>query len=74
MHGQLWKCSVDQVRLATPPEAIGAEFLSDPSFQRLRQDFQAPGSRVGALDVAAEGPPPATAWEHPAAGHPEEPR
>ena len=35
MRSRLWKCSTEQVRLATSPEALGAELLSQPALGGL---------------------------------------
>eukprot|EP00959_Pyramimonas_sp_CCMP1952_P323817 6777110-Pyramimonas_sp.AAC.1 len=62
MRSRLWKCSSEQVRLATSPEAQGAEVMSDPGVQKLLREAQV--GRAGAgVNVAAEGPPPREAWE-----------
>ena len=64
MRTKLWKCSSEQVRLATHPESLGAELLDEPGFRALQEELNQPGWRFGAVDVAAGGPPPSTAWGH----------
>eukprot|EP00959_Pyramimonas_sp_CCMP1952_P198167 4145065-Pyramimonas_sp.AAC.1 len=58
MRAKLLECSAEQVRLATRAESLGAELLDSPTFDRLREELRNPGKRVGAVDVASEGPPP----------------
>lgn len=63
MRSRLLKCSQEQVRWASRDESWGAELLDSPAFDKLRQDLQHPGRRVGAVDVEAEGSPPPEAWD-----------
>eukprot|EP00959_Pyramimonas_sp_CCMP1952_P072715 1519305-Pyramimonas_sp.AAC.1 len=62
MRSKLYMCSEEQVRPATRQESLGAELLDAARFDQLREEVRAPGRRIGAVDVASEGPPPPGAW------------
>jgi len=64
MRSRLWKCSSEQVRLATHPEALGAELLDDVALEPVLRAAAQRGYSSG-INVAREGPPPAEAWEAP---------
>eukprot|EP00959_Pyramimonas_sp_CCMP1952_P055337 1156890-Pyramimonas_sp.AAC.1 len=55
-EGELWQCSLEQVRHATSDECRDAEILS-AHCDDLREQLSTRGKRHGFSDVAAEGPP-----------------
>ena len=62
MRSRLWKCSSEQIRLATSTEAMGAELVSQGGMGSLIQQVARGGHNSG-VDVAREGSPPENAWE-----------
>ena len=63
MRARLLKCNSDQLRPATHDESVGAELRRSGDIKELLQ--QTSSHRAGAVDVAAEGPPGAEAWDEP---------
>ena len=60
MRSRLWRCATEQLRPALSSEILGKDLTSDPGLASLLRQVIA-GTRAGAVDVAREGPPPATA-------------
>eukprot|EP00959_Pyramimonas_sp_CCMP1952_P058155 1214101-Pyramimonas_sp.AAC.1 len=53
VRARLWKCSAEQIRLASPEEEYGLQLAEDPRWQDLLQAAQA--RRVTAVDVQRDG-------------------
>ena len=64
MRSRLWKCSAEQVRMATHPESLGAELIMQGALGNMIQQVARGSPNVG-LDVVREGPPPPEAWDEP---------
>ena len=56
MRARLWKCSSEQLRAATHYESLGASLSESSKLRDVLQQGRL--VRCGAVDVAAEGPPP----------------
>ena len=61
MRVRLWKCNSDQLRAASHYESIGAALSDTKEMQEILEHSRA--GRCGAVDVAAEGSPPADSEE-----------
>eukprot|EP00959_Pyramimonas_sp_CCMP1952_P195397 4085965-Pyramimonas_sp.AAC.1 len=61
MRTRLWKCSVEQVRLASSDEELGIQIAQSPQWAELLR--QAQTRRAAAVDVQREGAPPDEAWD-----------
>jgi len=57
MRARLWKCSSEQVRLASHPEALGAELLDDKALEPILRAVSR-GDYTSGVNVAREAPPP----------------
>eukprot|EP00435_Cladocopium_sp_Y103_P035246 s245_g9.t1 len=57
MRSRLWKCSSDQLRPVSSTEELAMQVVTSEQYKDLLQQMR--GQRVGAVDVAREGAPPA---------------